>query len=148
MTDMTEFKYAGYKRDEASYFNMARGFSDDKLRTCPFCGNTWVKWRWKEEFQILQEQYAFFGRMYHFLCPECESILKIREGDVTGYACTKSTLEGMLKKSKGKELSSVYVIVEKVGDCLKNEQTAALEGKEFSLQELKGEMEKLNHKND
>ena len=126
----------GYQRDEKSYFNMALSFSNDKLRTCPVCGKTWPKWMWKEEFQLMKEQYGFFGRMYHFLCPACESILKVREGDVTGYACTKSTFEGMMKKSKGKDNQTIYVMVEKVGDAVKTEETAEWEGKEFALPEM------------
>ena len=129
-------KYIGFKRDETSYFNMGRSFSHDKMRICPICGKNWPKWRWKEEFQFLKEQYGFFGRMYHFLCPECETILKVREGDVTGYAFSKSTLEGMLKKAKGKDNHTVYVFVEQIGEQFRTEETAALEGKEFALPEL------------
>ena len=129
-------EYIGYKRDEASYFNIARSFTADKLRTCPVCGKSWPKWLWKEEFQFMQEQYGIFGRMYHFLCPDCESILQIREGDVSGYACSKSTFEGMLKKAKGKDNLTVYVVVEKIGDAVKTEENAAWEGKEFPLPEM------------
>ena len=125
-----------YKRDEVSYFNMAKSFSHDKLRVCPCCGKDWPKWMWKEEFQSMKDQYGLFGRLYHFLCPDCGSVLKVREGDVTGYAFSKSTFEGMMKKSKGKDNHTVYVIVEKIGAGLRTEENAALEGKDLSISEL------------
>lgn len=126
----------GYQRDNKSFFSMALSFSNDKLRTCPVCGKAWPKWLWKEEFQFMKEQYGIFGRMYHFLCPDCGSILKVREGDVSGYACTKSTFDGMMKKNKGKDNLTIYIIVEKIGDSVKNEENADWEGKEFPLPEL------------
>ena len=135
-------EYIGYKREDKSYFNMGMSFSRDKLNVCPICGKSWPKWLWKEEFQLLKEQYGVFGRMYHFLCPDCESILKVREGDVTGYACSKSTFEGMMKKSKGKDNLTIYVIVEKIGDGIKNEENASWEGREFPLPELRNHVKK------
>ncbi|MBR6501553.1 MAG: hypothetical protein IKT25_08605, partial [Firmicutes bacterium] len=74
----------------------------------------------------MKDQYGLFGRLYHFLCPDCGSVLKVREGDVTGYAFSKSTFEGMMKKSKGKDNHTVYVIVEKIGAGLRTEENAAL----------------------
>ena len=139
---MTEHKYIGYKRDEASYFNAARSFTVDKLRMCPICGKSYPKWLWKEEFQLMKEQYGVFGRMYHFLCPDCESILKIREGDVSGYACSKSTFEGMMKRGKGKDNLTIYVIIEKIGEGVRSEQNADWEGKEFPLPELLNKLKK------
>ena len=42
----------------------------------------------------------------------------------------------MMKKAKGKENLTVYVIVEKIGDAVKNEENAVWEGKEFPLPEM------------
>jgi hypothetical protein len=47
----------------------------------------------------------------------------------------------MLKKAKGKDNLTVYVVVEKIGDAVKTEENAAWEGKEFPLPEM---LEKLS----
>jgi len=125
-----------FVRDESKYCNIPRDFADYKMRRCPICGEIRPKWLMKDEWKLLGQVYGFFGRIFSFKCPECGSILKVREGDVSGYAFSKSTLEGLVKKQRGKDLLTVYVFVEKIGDGVRNEENAALEKREFPLPEL------------
>lgn len=123
-------------RDEKRYCDISGSFAERNLPKCPFCGAEQPKWLWKTEWQLGGQQYGLIGRMYWFKCPECKSILKVREGDVTGYAFSKATFEGMVKKQQKKALRTVYVMVEKIGDCVKNEENQKLSGMELPLPEL------------
>ena len=61
---------------------------------------------------------------------------------MSGYACSKSTFEGMMKRGKGKDNLTIYVIIEKIGEGVRSEQNADWEGKEFPLPELLNKLKK------
>lgn len=75
-----------------------------------------------------------------FLCDKCGCILSATTADLTGFSKSKVgllTTAGLFnaigKKSSGKQVSTVYMKVEEVG----NAQTTKLyEGKEMPIEEL------------
>ena len=120
---------AGFERNENTMYSVPLRFADLKLKRCPLCGEEKPKWLVKEEWKLLTKD-------YHFLCPQCGSILKVSQDDVTGLSFTTITLVGKLKKYRGKDLRRIYVTVEKVALSVRTPERAALEGAELTVEEL------------
>lgn len=120
---------AGFERNENTMYSVPLRFADLKLKQCPVCGAEKPAWLVKEEWKVL-------GKLYHFKCPRCGSILQISQDDVTGLSYTTTTLAGMRKKRRGRELRRIYATVEKVGLSVRTPETAALEGAEETLEDL------------
>lgn len=120
---------AGFERNENTLYSVPLRFADLKMKRCPLCGTRQPKWLVKEEWKIL-------GKIYHFMCPECRSILKVSQDDVTGMSFTTATMSGQLKKYKGKDNKKIYVTVEKIGLQARTPENVRLEGVEASLEEL------------
>ena len=120
---------AGFERNENTMYSVPLRFADLKMKRCPICGEEKPLWLVKEEWKVL-------GKLYHFKCPRCGSVLQVSQDDVTGLSYTTTTLSGMMKKHKGKDLKKIYVTVEKVGLSVRTPENAALEGEEEALEDL------------
>lgn len=122
---------AGFERNEDTLYSVPLRFAEVKLKKCPLCGEEKPRWLVKEEWKLL-------GKLYHFMCPQCGSILRISQDDVTGFSFTTATLSGKRKKHKGKDSRKIYVTVEKIGLQARTAENIRLEGAEASLEELFG----------
>lgn len=120
---------AGFERNENTLYSIPLRFAELKMKRCPLCGAEKPEWLVKEEWKIL-------GKIYHFMCPQCRSVLKVSQNDVTGLSFTTATMAGQLKKYKGKDNKKVYVTVEKIGLQARTPENLRLEGAEASLEEL------------
>lgn len=120
---------AGFERNENTLYSVPLRFAEVKLRSCPLCGQEQPKWLVKEEWKLL-------GKQYHFMCPQCGSILRVSQDDVTGFSFTTATLSGQLKKYKGKDNKKIYITVEKIGLQVRTPENAGIEGAEVPIEEL------------
>lgn len=121
---------ADFKREDQTMYSIPQRFAEQHFKRCPFC-------RMEEPGWLVKEEWKLMGKNYYFKCPNCNSILKVAQDDVTGLSFTTASFSGKRKKSKGKDNRQIYVTVEKIDLRVKTQQNALLEGAEFSLDELK-----------
>lgn len=117
-----------FKRKESIY-DIPRVFADEKIKRCAFCKTWEPKW-------LVREEWKLSGRNYYFKCPQCESILRTSEADVTGLSFTTKTFQGQWKKYKGKDLRRIYFTIEKIGLSVKTPENMIYEGAEVTLSQL------------
>lgn len=120
---------AGFERKENALYSIPMRFAELKMKRCPICGEAEPKWLVKEDWKVL-------GKIYHFMCPQCRSVLRVSQNDVTGMSFTTATMAGQLKKYKGKDNKKIYATVEKIGPQARTPENVQLEGMEASLEEL------------
>lgn len=118
-----------FKRETDTMYSIPQRFADTKLIRCPFCGTEKPLWESREQWRLT-------GKDYFFRCPDCGSILKVGQEDVTGMSFTTTSFAGRQKKRAGKENGTVYIRVEKIGLAVKTQKNALLLGEEFPLEEL------------
>lgn len=119
----------GYVRDENTMYSVPLRFADTKLTHCPFCGAEAPKWLVKNEWKLL-------GRIYHYLCPHCESVLQVTQDDVTGLSFTSASFSGKMKQRQGKQGRTIYVKVETIGYSARTHENVIYEGADIPLEEL------------
>ena len=119
----------GFERNENTMYSVPLSFADRQLKHCPLCGADAPKWLVKDEWKLM-------GRLYHFLCPECESILMVSQDDVTGLSFTTHSAAGKFKRYKGKDNRTIYVKVESIGFKARTAENVIYEGADIPLQNL------------
>lgn len=122
-----------FRRCDGFAGSVPQHFIDTKFPKCPMCGTNEPYWKLKDKVEML-------GNRTMFLCDKCGCILSATTADLTGFSKSKVgllTTAGLFnaigKKSSGKQVNTVYMKVEEVG----NAQTTKLyEGKEMPIEEL------------
>jgi hypothetical protein len=118
-----------FKRDDKTMYSIPLRFAEQELKSCPFCHKEAPLWLTREEWKLT-------GKNYDFMCPECESVLRVDQADVTGLSFTTKSFSGQWKKHKGKENRGIYVQVKKIGVHARTMENVPLEGAEVLLPEL------------
>ena len=119
----------GFVRDEKTMYSIPLRFAEQNLTHCPFCHAQEPRW-------LVKEAWKFLGRDYYFLCPECESILKVSQEDVTGLSFTTVSMAGKWKKYKGKDNRTIYVTVDTIGFSARTQEDVIYQGADIPLGEL------------
>lgn len=118
-----------FKREKDAMYSIPQRFADTKLVRCPFCKSEKPLWESREQWRLT-------GKDYFFRCPECGSILKVGQEDVTGISFTTASFAGRQKKRAGKDSRTIYIRVEKIGLEVKTQKNALLLGEEIPLEQL------------
>lgn len=102
-------------------------FIDNKVPKCPMCGTTDPHW-------AIDQKMGFISlNRYLFQCEKCNCILSATVADVTGFSKTPLTTLGLAKALSGKNMSTIYMKIDDVGEM---QTTKLYEGKEIELDEL------------
>lgn len=122
-----------FRRYDGFAGSIPQHFIDEKLPKCPMCGTNEPYWKLKDKMEML-------GNRTLFLCDKCGAVLSATTADLSGFSKSKVgllTTAGMLnaigKKASGKNVATVYMRVEEVGNA---QTTKIYEKKEMSLEEL------------
>lgn len=130
-----------FKRYDGFVGSVPQKFADTNFPKCPMCGTSEPYWKLKDKMEMMANRTMF-------LCDKCGCILSATTADLSGMSKSKAaavfTTAGMLnaigKKTSGKNVSTTYIKVEKVGNA---QTTKMYEGKEMPIEELQALAESL-----
>ena len=125
----------GFNRCDGFVGSVPQNFINANLPVCPLCGSPDPFWKLKDKMELTAHRILF-------RCSRCGGILSATQGDFSGT--TKSTaytvlttagaVDALVKKSQGKDIKTVYMKVEDVGDFRIGSD---LLGKELPIDEFK-----------
>ncbi len=124
----------GFRRCDGFAGSIPQKFINANMPVCPMCGSDDPYW-------LLKDKMEWTAHRIMFRCSKCGCILSATNGDFTGT--TKSTafavlttagaVNALTKKAQGKDVKTVYMRVEDVGDA---QLSSALTGKELPIEEF------------
>ena len=125
----------GFRRCDGFVGCIPQNWINGHFPVCPMCGS-------HDPYWTLKDKMEFTANRVLFRCKDCGCILSATNADFTGAtkstAFTALTTAGLVnaigKKKQGKDLKTVYVKIEDVGDFHLDK---SLQGKELPLEELK-----------
>lgn len=123
-----------FRRCDGFTGSVPQHFIDNNFPKCPMCGSPDPYWKLKDKVELL-------GNRTMFLCDKCGCILSATTMDLTGFTKSKVGLittvglaNAIGKKAGGKDVKTIYMKVEEVGNA---QTTKMYEGKEMPIEELK-----------
>lgn len=129
-----------FRRCDGFVGSIPQHFIDNKFPKCPMCGTHEPYWKLKDKMEMM-------GNRTLFLCDKCGAILSATTADLSGFSSNKAsvlTTAGLFntigKKSAGKEVGTVYMKIEEVGNA---QTTKIYQGKEMPIEELQALAESL-----
>ena len=125
----------GFKRCDGYVGSVPQNFINANLPTCPMCGT-------HDPYWTLKDKMEFTAHRIMFRCDKCGAILSATQMDFTGmtksgaamWLTTAGGVNALVKKKEGKDIKTVYMRIEDVGDMYVSRE---LEGKELPIDEVK-----------
>lgn len=123
-----------FRRCDGFVGSIPQQFINKNLPKCPMCGSTDPYW-------MLKDQIAMTEKRVLFRCSKCGCILSASQADFSGLSQNKAatvfttagSMNALFKKCSGKQVGTVYIKIEEVGEA---QTTRYYEGKELPLAEI------------
>lgn len=123
----------GFRRCDGFAGSIPQKFVNTSLPVCPLCGTDDPYWTLKDKMELTAHRVMF-------RCKHCGGVLSATQNDFNGTTkstafaalTTEGAMNALIKKNQGKDVKTVYLRVEDVGEC---RTTDELLGKELPIEE-------------